>query len=106
VYKIPNHPNGPDLEIIKYTIKPTTTGGNPISVLNTIKRLSRNQKFLIARKVPKGNPIKQEKNKEIKLTFSERSNISNKSLSSISTKSNDCLKASSKIFILILINYV
>ncbi len=35
-------------------------------ILNIIKILSRNQKFLIARNVPKGKPIKQEKNKETK----------------------------------------
>ena len=40
--------------------------------------------------VHKGNPIKQDNNRETKLTLSERNNISNKSLSKLNTKSNDC----------------
>jgi hypothetical protein len=99
VYKIPNQPKGPDLEINKYTISPTTTGGSPIIVLKKINIMSLPQKFLIARKVPKGNPTKQEKNNEKQLTLSESNNISNKSAFKVDTNSNDCLKASNKIFI-------
>ncbi len=39
----------------------------------------------IGRKL-KGNPIKQDSNRETKLTLSERNNISNKSLSKLNTK--------------------
>lgn len=99
VYKIPNHPKGPDLEINKYTIRPTTTGGSPIIVLKKIKLMSFPQKFLIAKKVPKGNPIKEEKNNDRQLTLNESNNISYKSVLKVNTNSIDCLKASNKIFI-------
>ena len=64
------------------------------------------QKFLIAKKVPKGKPIKQERSNEIPLTFKESNNISNKSSSKVITNSNDFAKASSKILILMLIYHV
>ena len=61
-----------------------------LPVLNIIKRLSLKTKFLIARNVPNGKPIKQDKNKEIKLTFIESNKISNKSASNLTTKSKAC----------------
>ena len=53
----------------------------------------------IAKKVPKGKPIKQERKSEIPLTFNESNNISNKSSSNVVTNSNDFRNASNKIFI-------
>ena len=94
MYRIPSHPKGPDLDTNKYTIKPTTTGGNPIIVLNKIKTLFLPQKFLIAKSVPRGKPIKQDSSKDIPLTLNERSNISNKLSSNVITRSNAFIKAS------------
>jgi hypothetical protein len=59
----------------------------------------------MAKKVPNGKPIKQERSNEIPLTFKESSNISNKSSLRVKTNSNDFANASSKIFILLLLIY-
>jgi hypothetical protein len=64
------------------------------------------QKFFIAKKVPKGKPIKQERSKEIPLTFKDSNNISNKSSSKVITNSNDFANASNKIFMFMLICHV
>ena len=97
MYKTPNQPNGPDREINKYTINPTTTGGKPIMALNIIKIVSLPQKFLIAKYVPIGKPTKQDKSNERQLTFIESRRISKKSLSRVKTKSNACVNDSNII---------
>ena len=98
VYNTPNQPNGPDREINKYTINPTTTGGKPIIALNIIRTVSLPQKFFIAKYVPIGKPTKQDKTNEKKLTFIESRRISKKSLSKVKNKSNACVNDSNIIY--------
>ena len=100
---MPSHPKGPDLETIKYTTKPTTTGGKPIIVLNKIRTLFLPQKFFIAKSVPRGKPNKQESKSDIPLTLKDRISISNKLSSIVITNSIALFKASKMIFILIFI---
>ena len=97
VYKIPSQPNGPDREINKYTINPTTTGGKPIIALNIISTISLPQKFLIAKYVPMGKPTKQDKSNDRQLTFIESKSILKKSLSKVKTKPNACVNDSNII---------
>ena len=58
-------------------------------------------KLLIAKKVPKGNPIIQDNKRDIPLTFSERKSISIKLSSKFKTRSNALFNASRMIFIFI-----
>ena len=94
VYRISNHPRGPDLETNKYTIRPTTTGGIPINELNTLIRMDLPEKRVIAKTTPIGNPIIDAIISEVILIFNDNPTISNRSLSKLKIKVNDVIKAS------------
>ena len=94
VYKISNHPKGPDLETNKYTIRPTTTGGIPINELKTLIRMDLPENLVIARITPMGNPRIEAIIREVRLIFNDNPTISNKELSKLKINLNAVTKAS------------
>jgi hypothetical protein len=61
VKRRPKVPKGPLLDIIEYTIRPTTTVGKAIKVLNRVIKGPFPLKELIPIKNPKGTPIIEDK---------------------------------------------
>ena len=72
VYSRPRMPSGPDFDNIRYTQRPTTTGGNPMRALMTTMITGRPQKDLIASRAPKGMPIRAAKNPAISYTCNDK----------------------------------
>ena len=94
VYKISNHPNGPDLETNKYTSRPTTTGGIPINELKILIRMDLPENLVTARITPIGNPRIEAIIREVRLIFNDNPTISNKELSKLKINVNAVIKAS------------
>ena len=76
VYKISNHPMGPDFEKNIYTKRPTITGGNDIKEFIKTRSMFFPINSFVAIRLPKGKLIKHEITKANNVTFRDKKTIS------------------------------
>src|SRR6516225_2075385 len=79
----PKRPNGPERDSNIYTARPTTTGGNPSSVLAITTSTSRPGKRYTASAVPSGAPIAKAHTLAVRLTCKDSRMIARRSASNL-----------------------